>query len=790
MAKAVPIIAMHKEIYMVVDRLRRRLGSLALALTLLIAMLVPAQPVQAAEPLTVAPTVQLYNDQFWSLIEDGGTLPKRTTRLDFRFNGSIDLPAPNDWITVTDSRGNQIIYWGIRWLSGRSNSIEFSIPENDPALDESYTFHLKGGPAGIHDVDGRTLPADVTFTFHTSSTWGVDGLYTGAPWNATPITPDQPIDPNLEGFSYNLTEALDPTSLPGNVLLTNSRGEDLGWQSENAGSLYRGDGQPLEPNETYTVRFKGGPRGLRSFDQRPLAQDLTLTFKTVERPLTAIQMLSDNEFGSNYHLSTTTPREMDRFKVLFDRRLDCASIDGNVSVTDAAGNAIDWPLSCTEVAEGALVWAIPDFLPDATTRIVGRNERYTFHLKGGLDGLRSLNGQTMAADATFTLTTPDEPATVWYRQPDAHPTANMDQAEAYFGWMDAGLLMIHAKPLATSEGYWLTITDLQSGEQLAQEWMDGKNRWGKYLQLPKASLYRIHFSNSKLQSLEIGGPDLKLSLQMPGVQLGALKPYETRNQPFTLSVGLKVASSASAASAYLDGEILLENALRTDGTLSPIVVDPSTLEDGLHTVELAVVGADRANAAVGSRSFLVDRIDTYSDVPTGHWARRYVEVMSHLGILSGGGTGRFEPGRPVTRAEFAKMLAATLGLEPSQTNAKPFADMREDWTKPYLQAVYEYGLMGGDIKNGQRYFYPDRTMTRAEAAVTLARLLGVETGATPAKAPAFKDWSAVPDWARASVVALVEKRWLSGFPDGTFGPGAALNRDQAAKVLSNLFGME
>ncbi|HLO03961.1 MAG TPA: S-layer homology domain-containing protein [Symbiobacteriaceae bacterium] len=748
------------------------------------------RPAYAAGELTVNPVVQLYNDQFWSAIEDGGTLPKKTTRVEFFFNGSITLPAPPDWITVTDSKGNRMENWGIRWLSGQSSSIEFSIPENAPELDERYTFRLKGGPNGIHDTEGRTLPQDLTFTFHTASTWGVTGLYTGTPWNSVEITANEPIEPNLEGFSYHLTEVIDPATLPGNVILTNSRGEDLGWQVVNAGSLYRGEGQPLEPNETYTVRFKGGPGGLVSFDYRPLPADVTLTFKTVERPLTAIQMLSDNEFGTNYYLSTSVTREVDRFKVFFDRRLDCRSIEGNVSVTDAAGNPVDWPLTCTDVAKGALVWAIPSFLPDARTRIVGRNEAYTFHLKGGPDGLRSLNGQTMTADASFTLTTKDEAARVWYRQPSPHPTATLDQAEAYFGRADAGLLIVEAKPLATSEGYWLTISDAQSGEQLFREWVDGKNRWGTYLQLPKASIYRIHFSNSRLAYLTIGGPDLELSLQMPGVQLGALKTYETRNQPFTLSAGLTVPGSAGLAVGHLDGEVLLKQALRPDGTLMPITVDPSGLAEGLHTVQLGVVGSDLANAAWASRTFLVDRVDTFADVPAGHWARRYVEVMAHLEILSGGGNGLFAPGRPVTRAAFAKMLAATLGLAPKQTTAKPFADMKEDWSKPYLQAVFEYGLMGGDIQNGQRYFYPEKTMSRAEAAVTLARLLGVETDATPSKPAAFKDWATVPTWARASVVALVERKWLSGFPDGTFGPAAALNRDQAAKVLSNLFGME
>jgi len=53
---------------------------------------------------------------------------------------------------------------------------------------------------------------------------------------------------------------------------------------------------------------------------------------------------------------------------------------------------------------------------------------------------------------------------------------------------------------------------------------------------------------------------------------------------------------------------------------------------------------------------------TFSDVPTGHWAFRFVEALAAAGITSGCGGGDYCPDAPITRAEMAVYLAAALGL--------------------------------------------------------------------------------------------------------------------------------
>jgi hypothetical protein len=53
---------------------------------------------------------------------------------------------------------------------------------------------------------------------------------------------------------------------------------------------------------------------------------------------------------------------------------------------------------------------------------------------------------------------------------------------------------------------------------------------------------------------------------------------------------------------------------------------------------------------------------TFNDVPTGHWAFRFIEALADSGITSGCGGGSFCPDNTLTRAEMAVFLSKALGL--------------------------------------------------------------------------------------------------------------------------------
>lgn len=114
-----------------------------------------------------------------------------------------------------------------------------------------------------------------------------------------------------------------------------------------------------------------------------------------------------------------------------------------------------------------------------------------------------------------------------------------------------------------------------------------------------------------------------------------------------------------------------------------------------------------------------------------------------------------------------------------------FADTAAHWSRGYAALLHANGIMKG-VRDGDRLlFYPDRDLTRQEFAVTMARLLGLDT--THTGATGFADDAAIANWARGAVYAVAQAGIMQGAvrSDGTrtFSPTAALTRAEVMTVI-------
>lgn len=114
------------------------------------------------------------------------------------------------------------------------------------------------------------------------------------------------------------------------------------------------------------------------------------------------------------------------------------------------------------------------------------------------------------------------------------------------------------------------------------------------------------------------------------------------------------------------------------------------------------------------------------------------ETLRLLGVVSGTGSGAFEPGRTLTRAEFCKMAVELMGngdKAASQMNRTIFKDVPSThWARGYIAVATQSSDSGTDdtdaatagIIRGDAYgnFNPDRAITYAEAVTILVRILG------------------------------------------------------------------
>ncbi|MDR2770476.1 MAG: S-layer homology domain-containing protein [Clostridiales Family XIII bacterium] len=166
----------------------------------------------------------------------------------------------------------------------------------------------------------------------------------------------------------------------------------------------------------------------------------------------------------------------------------------------------------------------------------------------------------------------------------------------------------------------------------------------------------------------------------------------------------------------------------------------------------------------------------YSDVRAGNWAYEAISAMTERGIVNGFPDGSFRPADTVTYGEFIKMAYIAQGGEERAVESG-------HWALPYYDASVEKMLFSEhDIaKSRLTEFIP-----RAYMALVLSRILGeVEIQDYEALRDRLSDVEhGSPreyDIVKAAAYGLI-----TGYPDRSFRPEGTLTRAEAATVIHRL----
>ncbi|MCL2366335.1 MAG: S-layer homology domain-containing protein [Oscillospiraceae bacterium] len=110
----------------------------------------------------------------------------------------------------------------------------------------------------------------------------------------------------------------------------------------------------------------------------------------------------------------------------------------------------------------------------------------------------------------------------------------------------------------------------------------------------------------------------------------------------------------------------------------------------------------------------------FPDVTSDNWYFYYVAWAYDAGLVRGDANG-FRPNDPITREEFAAMLARTTAVYPA--GRVPFGDEARisNWAQAYVYTVHREGWMIGDDRGN---FRPAANIGRHEAATAMNRILG------------------------------------------------------------------
>ncbi|MDU2243383.1 MAG: S-layer homology domain-containing protein [Paenibacillus sp.] len=158
-----------------------------------------------------------------------------------------------------------------------------------------------------------------------------------------------------------------------------------------------------------------------------------------------------------------------------------------------------------------------------------------------------------------------------------------------------------------------------------------------------------------------------------------------------------------------------------------------------------------------------------------HWAAPQIEKWSARGVIQGN-QGEFEPERALTRAEWVALINRAFQLP--NVKSTPFADVKEtDWYASEVHSAAAAGYIKG-FANGS--FQPTADLSREQAALTLAKLLGLQQDVATVS---FKDEKEISSWSKSSVYSAVNHGLMRGYDDQTYRPKAQLTRAEAVVML-------
>jgi len=185
---------------------------------------------------------------------------------------------------------------------------------------------------------------------------------------------------------------------------------------------------------------------------------------------------------------------------------------------------------------------------------------------------------------------------------------------------------------------------------------------------------------------------------------------------------------------------------------------------------------------------LVQRPISLTDMD-GHWARNAVDDMASRMVVNGADNNLYKPNAPITRAEFAAVIARGLGL-PDKGEPTGFVDVKAgDWYAVAAAQAQIYGIVTG---YGDGTFRPLDTITREEAMTMIARtmmLVGLRNEEDTEKADdelsKFTDGSTVSAWARKAAAEVV-KSGLIGGNNAKLMPKEEMTRAETAVIVRRL----
>lgn len=170
----------------------------------------------------------------------------------------------------------------------------------------------------------------------------------------------------------------------------------------------------------------------------------------------------------------------------------------------------------------------------------------------------------------------------------------------------------------------------------------------------------------------------------------------------------------------------------------------------------------------------------FPDVPANHWAKKEISYFIDSGAINGYNDEYFYPDKEITRAEAAKIIAATMNFQGDISHDRNFKDVPiEHWAHSYIGLCVSNGIFLGYNDT----FAPEQFLSRQEAITILYRTKKYPPLNSNNIMHNFSDGYKVHGWAFSAMETMLNQGILKGYSDGTIHPDALINRAEFLSLL-------
>ena len=162
-----------------------------------------------------------------------------------------------------------------------------------------------------------------------------------------------------------------------------------------------------------------------------------------------------------------------------------------------------------------------------------------------------------------------------------------------------------------------------------------------------------------------------------------------------------------------------------------------------------------------------------------------LNTTDHFAYIVGYGNGEVRPQNNITRAEVATIFFRLLTddvRDENLTKTNRYSDVtRADWYNTAVSTLSSMGIITG-YPDGT--FRPNAAITRAEFAAIAARF-DHDGDKTAAK---FSDIAS--HWAKDEISIAYNNGWITGYPNGTFGPQRDITRAETMTLVNRVLNRQ